>query len=346
MRKINSQEKNKDSGLLMRALNVVERAGNKLPDPVTIFLLLCIIVVILSAVISNLGVEEIHPSTKEVVKVVNLLEKEQIQSYLGSIVTNFQSFAPLGLVLVTMLGAGVAEKSGFMEVLMKKGISKVPQKLVTVAIVFAGMLSHTAADVGFIILPPLAALVFLGIGRHPLVGMFAAFAGVAGGFAANVMLSTTDVLLAGFTIPAAQMMDPSYQGNPAMNLYFAFISAIVLTFAGAFVTEKFIAPRFTKYNDSTNDKDIQELSELENKGIKYALLSLLVVVVVIVALCIGDNAFMKDPETGSILSSNAPLMKGIVPIITIIFLTPGLVYGKVSKKIKSDKDLVSMMGSS
>ncbi|MBY2129326.1 AbgT family transporter, partial [Clostridioides difficile] len=127
---------------------------------------------------------------------------------------------------------------------------------------------------------------------------------------------------------------------------FAFISAIVLTFAGAFVTEKFIAPRFTKYNDSTNDKDIQELSELENKGIKYALLSLLVVVVVIVALCIGDNAFMKDPETGSILSSNAPLMKGIVPIITIIFLTPGLVYGKVSKKIKSDKDLVSMMGSS
>ncbi|HBG7378275.1 TPA: AbgT family transporter [Clostridioides difficile] len=176
--------------------------------------------------------------------------------------------------------------------------------------------------------------------------MFAAFAGVAGGFAANVMLSTTDVLLAGFTIPAAQMMDPSYQGNPAMNLYFAFISAIVLTFAGAFVTEKFIAPRFTKYNDSTNDKDIQELSELENKGIKYALLSLLVVVVVIVALCIGDNAFMKDPETGSILSSNAPLMKGIVPIITIIFLTPGLVYGKVSKKIKSDKDLVSMMGSS
>ncbi|WP_235667345.1 AbgT family transporter, partial [Clostridioides difficile] len=215
----------------------------------------------------------------------------------------FQSFAPLGLVLVTMLGAGVAEKSGFMEVLMKKGISKVPQKLVTVAIVFAGMLSHTAADVGFIILPPLAALVFLGIGRHPLVGMFAAFAGVAGGFAANVMLSTTDVLLAGFTIPAAQMMDPSYQGNPAMNLYFAFISAIVLTFAGAFVTEKFIAPRFTKYNDSTNDKDIQELSELENKGIKYALLSLLVVVVVIVALCIGDNAFMKDPETGSILSS-------------------------------------------
>ena len=176
--------------------------------------------------------------------------------------------------------------------------------------------------------------------------MFSAFAGVAGGFAANGMLSNTDVLLAGFTIPAAQMMDPSYQGNPAMNLYFAFISAIVLTFAGAFVTEKFIAPRFTKYNDSTNDKDIQELSELENKGIKYALLSLLVVVVVIVALCIGDNAFMKDPETGSILSSNAPLMKGIVPIITIIFLTPGLVYGKVSKKIKSDKDLVSMMGSS
>ncbi|OJT71755.1 aminobenzoyl-glutamate transporter, partial [Clostridioides difficile] len=111
-----------------------------------------------------------------------------------------------------------------------KGISKVPQKLVTVAIVFAGMLSHTAADVGFIILPPLAALVFLGIGRHPLVGMFAAFAGVAGGFAANVMLSTTDVLLAGFTIPALKLMDPSYQAIRAMNLYFAFISAVCFNF--------------------------------------------------------------------------------------------------------------------
>ncbi|HBF4863934.1 TPA: AbgT family transporter, partial [Clostridioides difficile] len=165
-------------------------------------------------------------------------------------------------------------------------------------------------------------------------------------FAANVMLSTTDVLLAGFTIPAAQMMDPSYQGNPAMNLYFAFVSAIILTFAGAFVTEKFIAPRFSKYSDAVNDKDMEELSELENKGIKYALLSLLAIVVIIVALCIGENAFMKDPETGSILSSNAPLMKGIVPIITIIFLTPGLVYGRVSNKIKNDKELVSMMGSS
>ncbi|EQH49787.1 cation:dicarboxylate symporter family transporter [Clostridioides difficile] len=242
-------------------------------------------------------------------------------AYGSTLIAGLLSFAVSTLIFPNFIDASVASQIGDPEAGMLAPIFTIPLEPmvdVTAAIVFAFVMG-------------------LGI---------SAFAGVAGGFAANVMLSTTDVLLAGFTIPAAQMMDPSYQGNPAMNLYFAFISAIVLTFAGAFVTEKFIAPRFTKYNDSTNDKDIQELSELENKGIKYALLSLLVVVVVIVALCIGDNAFMKDPETGSILSSNAPLMKGIVPIITIIFLTPGLVYGKVSKKIKSDKDLVSMMGSS
>jgi aminobenzoyl-glutamate transport protein len=340
------QKNNNENGLLNKVLNNIEKVGNKLPDPVTIFMILCAVVFILSSVISKMQLSVIHPSTKEVIRSINLLEKSQIQIFIGNIVSNFQGFAPLGLVLVTMLGAGIAEKSGFMEALMKKSINKVPKNLVTVTIIFSGIVANAAADAGFVVLPPLAAIVFLGIGRHPLIGMFAGYAGVAGGFAANIMVSMIDVLLSGFTIPSAQMIDPNYVGNPAVNLYFLMVSTVVLTFVGAFITEKYIAPRFGKYEGLEDASTENSLNDLESKGLKYALYSLILVAIIIVALCIGDNAFMKDPENRSLLSSNAPLMKGIVPLILIVFLVPGFVYGKVTNKIKDDKDLVALMGSS
>ena len=156
---------NKKVGLLDRVLNSVERVGNKLPDPVTIFFILCGVIFVLSAIISSQDVSAIHPSTGEKIIAINLLTKEQLKIFLGSIVSNFQSFAPLGLVLVTMLGAGIAEKTGLMEVLMKQSINKVPKKLVTGTIIFVGIVANAAADAGFIVLPPLAVLVLIGIGR-------------------------------------------------------------------------------------------------------------------------------------------------------------------------------------
>lgn len=193
-------KENKKVGLLDRVLNSVERVGNKLPDPVTIFFILCGVIFVLSAIISSQGVSAVHPSTGEEIVAINLLNKEQLKIFLGSIVSNFQSFAPLGLVLVTMLGAGIAEKTGLMEVLMKQSINKVPKKLVTGTIIFVGIVANAAADAGFIVLPPLAALVFIGIGRHPLIGMFAGYAGVAAGFSANIIVSMIDVLLAGLQV--------------------------------------------------------------------------------------------------------------------------------------------------
>lgn len=334
--------------ILDKILDKIEKVGNKLPDPVTIFIILCIVVMIVSTLISNSKISVVHPMTKETVKAVNLLEKSQLQKFLGNIVSNFQGFAPLGLVLVTMLGAGVAEKSGFMESLMKKSISKVPKKLITLTIIFVGIVSNAAGDAGFIVLPPLAAIVFLGIGRHPLVGMFVGYAGVAGGFAANIMVNMSDVLLIGFTTPAAQIMDPNYIGNPAINFYFKFVATILLTIAATFVTERYIEPRFKKYEDLSEDSDVKDnqLTDIESKGLKYALYACGIVCLLLIVLCIGDNAFMRDAKTGSLLSSNAPLMKGIVPIILIIFLVPGLVYGKVTKSIKNDKELVCIMGKS
>lgn len=336
----------KDNKFFSRFLNGIEIVGNKLPDPVTLFVILCGLIIILSKVLFMGNVSVVHPLTQETVNVVDLMSKDGLRGILTSIVGNFQGFPPLGLVLVVMLGAGVAEKSGLMESALKNSISKVPKSLITGMIIFAGILANAAGDAGFIVLPPLAAIVFLGIGRHPLIGMFAAYAGVAGGFSANVMVSMIDVLLAGFTIPAAQMIDPSYQATPAMNFYFLLASTIVILIASVIITEKIIAPRFDKYEGDSDSEVVSEITENEKKGLKWAGISLFVMVAVLVGLCIGDNAFMKDPETNSLLASKAPLMKGLVPIITLMFFVPGLIYGKITKRIKNDKDVVTMMGQS
>ena len=344
-------KKNEKQGLLMRFLNVVERIGNKLPDPVTIFVILWFVVLVLSYIVSKSGVTAVHPGQIDeatgknlVVTGVNLLSKEQLQLFLGNVVTNFTSFAPLGLVLVTMLGAGLAERSGLMETVMKTTVTKVPKKLLTATIIFVGILANAVADAGFVVLPPLAALVFLGVGRHPLVGLFAGYAGVAAGFSANLMINMLDVLVAGFTIPAAQIVDPNYVGTPAMNWYFLIVSTFLLTALGTFVTEKYLAPRFegTDYTIIDNG-ETSEAAPLEKKAMKYAGLGFLICVIVLVALSIGPNAFMKDKETGSLLAASAPLMTGMVPIITILFFVPGLTYGIMTKKIKNDKDVASLL---
>lgn len=344
-------KKNEKQGLLMRFLNVVERIGNKLPDPVTIFVILWFVVLVLSYIVSKSGVTAVHPGQIDeatgknlVVTGVNLLSKEQLQLFLGNVVTNFTSFAPLGLVLVTMLGAGLAERSGLMETVMKTTVTKVPKKLLTATIIFVGILANAVADAGFVVLPPLAALVFLGVGRHPLVGLFAGYAGVAAGFSANLMINMLDVLVAGFTIPAAQIVDPNYVGTPAMNWYFLIVSTFLLTALGTFVTEKYLAPRFegTDYTIIDNG-ETSEAAPLEKKAMKYAGLGFLICVIVLVALSIGPNAFMKDKETGSLLAASAPLMTGMVPIITILFFVPGLTYGIMTKKIKNDKNVASLL---
>ena len=338
----------KKSGRIDRILDRIEKAGNALPDPVTLFFMISVLVLLISWIASRAGVSVIHPSTQETVNVVNLLTREGLQKVFMNVVGNFQGYPPLGLVLVVMLGAGIAEKSGLIAAAMRHSIKKIPSNMVSAAIVLTGIIANAFGDAGFIVLPPLAALVFLMIGRHPLVGMFAAYAGVAGGFAANFMVNMSDVLAASFTIPAAQVIDPSYQGTPAMNLYFIIVSVPLLVAVGTFVTEKVIAPRFQTYVPS--EEMAQEMESEENdkeaKGLKWAGISFLAMLVAIVALSIGENAFMADPATGSILAYASPLMQGIVPLITIIFFVPGIVYGKITGSIKNDKEAAKMMGDS
>ncbi|MCY6483134.1 AbgT family transporter [Clostridium aestuarii] len=340
-----SQVKPKNSRF-ERFLNRVEIIGNKMADPVTLFFYLCIIVLILSWICASAKVAVVHPLTKETVPAVSLLTKANLQKILMNLVNNFEGFPPLGLVLVIMIGVGVAEKSGMMQAAMEHTIAKAPKRMITAIIILAGILANGAGDAGFIVLPPLAAIVFLGIGRHPLVGMFAAFAGVSGGFAANFIVNMSDVLAASFTIPAAQMMDANYRGTPAMNYYFIIVSTIFLLIAGVYVTEKIVAPRLGEYTGVVEQEERKELSPQEVKALKYAGLSLVILIIVIIGLSIGKEAFLKDSKTYSLLAYKSPLMQGIVPILTVVFLIPGYIYGKMTGSIKSDKDAIGMMGKS
>ncbi|MBL8880623.1 MAG: AbgT family transporter, partial [Phycisphaerales bacterium] len=230
-------------GFIDRFLDVIERIGNRLPDQVSIFIGLAILTLAISWCAAAAGVSVIHPTRNEPVHVVNLLSRDGLQWIFGSVVRNFVNFAPLGTVLVAMIGIGVAERVGLFAALLKALVTVVPGPLVTPTIVFAGVMSNVASDAGYVILPPLAAMLYASLGRHPLAGVAAAFAGVAGGFSANLLLSTLDPMLAGLTQEGAKIIAADYSVNPACNYYFLAASTFVLTIVGWGVSTWIVEPR-------------------------------------------------------------------------------------------------------
>jgi len=215
--------KDKKTGVLQRLLNWTEKAGNALPHPATLFALFALTALLFSALGHWLGWEVIHPGTKEIVRPVNLLSTEGIHRILLEMVDNYTGFAPLGIVLVAMLGIGVAEQSGLVHAVIRMLVLNSPKHLLTFVMVFTGILSNVASDVGYVLLIPMAGVIFLAVGRHPIVGMAAAFAGVSGGFSANLALGTVDPLLAVLSQEAARILDPVYEVNPTANYYFMII---------------------------------------------------------------------------------------------------------------------------
>ena len=242
-------------GIFQRMLNWTERAGNALPHPATLFALFALTALVMSAVGFALGWEVVHPGTKEIVKPVNLLSHDGIHRVLLEMVDNFTGFAPLGIVLVAMLGIGIAEQSGLINAVIRMLVLNSPKHLLTFVIVFAGILSNVASDVGYVLLIPLAGVIFLAVGRHPVAGMAAAFAGVSGGFSANLFLGTVDPLLAGLSQEAARILDPSYEVNPTANYFFMVASTFIIAFAGTFVTERIVEPKLGKYVGEIKEKD-------------------------------------------------------------------------------------------
>lgn len=330
------------SAAFSRFLSLVERGGNALPHPATLFALLAVLVVVVSWLASRLELSVAHPGTGAVIEPVNLLSIAGLHRILTSLVTNFTGFAPLGTVLVAMLGIGVAEGSGLIGAALKLLVLSAPRRLLTFAIVFAGVMSNTASEIGYVLLVPLAAIMFLAVGRHPLAGLAAAFAGVSGGYSANLLLGTVDPLLAGLSQEAARIVDPEYLVNPACNYYLMAVSAIVISLAGTWVTERIVVPRLGTYTGDERPDGMAELTAAEKRGLRFALWTVLLMAAVLLWGTVPASGFLRDPATGGLLHS--PFLSGIVALIFFGGVAAGGAFGIGAGVFRSDADLVQSMG--
>lgn len=320
-------------------LDFIEKAGNKLPDPLTLFFSMAGLILLLSLLLSGLGVEVVSPSDGSVIRVVNLLDTAGLQKVMTEMSKNFALFPPFAVVLVCMLGIGLAEKSGLISAALKKTVTVVPSFLLPATLVFAGVMSNMASDAGYIVLTPLGAVLFAAFGRHPIAGLTAAFAGVSGGFSANLLLSSLDPLLAGLSTTAAHMVDTSYTVLPTANYYFMVVSTFMVTLVGSLVTTKIVEPRLGPW-EGTVGEDMQrtELTSSEKSGLWWTVGYIALFIVILLALTLPSNGILRDDSGGL-----KPFYGSIVPLIMMFFLGAGLVFGVKVGTIKSDKDVNKML---
>lgn len=326
------------------ALNVVERLGNLLPNPATLFAGLALIVVGLSWVFSRMGVAVIHPSTGQSLPVINLLCVEGLQRMLVNLVPNFVGFPPLGSVLACLVGIAVAERTGLITAALRMVVMAAPPRWLSSIVVFGGILSHSGADVGYVLYIPLGAAVFHVVGRHPLAGLAAAFAGVAGGFNANIVLGTIDVLLGGITQSAAAVVKPEIVVTPAANWYFMAASSVLITFVGAWVTEKIIEPRLGSYTGDAAREAVKPLSTGEKRGLRWAAVAVLTLTALVLVGTLTDGGFLVDPKNPSFLASY--FIRGLIFFIFFYGLVAGIAYGIGAGTIRNDHDVVDGMSAS
>jgi aminobenzoyl-glutamate transport protein len=336
-------------GALGRFLAIVEKGGNALPHPATLFLLLALAVILLSAVAAAAGWSANHPTTGKPILPVSLLSVEGLHRILTSLVTNFTSFAPLGTVLVALLGIGVAEGAGLVTAAMRLLVNLAPPKLLTPTIVFAGVMSNVASELGYVLLIPLAASIFAAAGKHPLAGLAAAFAGVSGGYSANLLLGTVDPLLSGLTQEAARLVRPDAKVNPACNYWFMAASTFLVTALGTWTTEKLVVPRLKPWTPEGGTSGGAEttsrpLDAAERRGLTFAGLAAAALSAIVLTGTVPERGFLRDPATGDLLHS--PFMSGIVAIIFLFGLVGGVAYGVGAKTVKSDSDVIKAMSSS
>ncbi len=326
------------SRIFNKSLDYIEIVGNKLPHPATLFGLLALMVAAASWMGDFFSYTAIHPGDGSTIHVRSLLNGDGIRWIYTNVVHNFVNFPPLGYVLAVMVGIGVAEGSGLFNTMIRALVIKAPPKLITGAIVFAGVLSHLASEAGYVILIPLGATIFYALGRHPMAGLAAAFCGVSGGFGANFLIGSVDPILAGLSESAAQIIDPSMKINAAVNFYFMFASAFMIVIVGTWVTEKIVEPRLKKYQGTAEKIPVNDITDTEKKALKWAGISLLLIIIALAFTVIPENGLFRNPDTNAILHS--PFFDGIITGILVFFLVPGLVYGVIVKSIKNDKDFM------
>ncbi|WP_281629967.1 AbgT family transporter [Vibrio sp. St2] len=342
--------------IFTRFLDTVEYLGNLLPHPITLFAIFCVAILVASGIAGyfELAVADPRPegapgrAADGMIQVVSLLNADGLELIVTNLVKNFVGFAPLGTVLVALLGVAVAEYSGLLSAAMRGLVMGASKSMVTVTVVFAGIISNTASELGYVVLIPLAAMLFHSLGRHPLAGLAAAFAGVSGGYSANLLIGTVDPLLSGITETAAQMIDPTYTVGPEVNWYFMFVSTFFIAGMGAFVTEKIVEPKLGKYNEEEASEDLSndsmgKLTDVEKKGLKMAGLAVLAVSALLAWTIVPADGILRS-DAGTVAGS--PFLKSIVAFIFVFFAIPGLVYGKVVGTMKNDRDVIDAMSKS
>lgn len=353
----------KPTGPMARFLAVVEWLGNLLPHPVTLFALFAVLIVIISAIAHAAGLQVNDPrpgNEGEVLTTESLLSPDGIRWMSQNLVVNFTGFVPLGTVLVALLGVGVAERSGLLGAVIRKMVLSAPPNAVTLVVVFAGVVSNTASEMGYVVLIPLAMVIFHALGRHPLAGMAAAFAGVSGGYSANLLIGTVDPLLSGITQEAARLIDPTYEVHPAVNWYFMIASTFLITGIGWFVTARIVEPRLGPYDVSLADDSVDRSPKLdkptpqENKGLRNALIAVILVTMGFVVLAgprfLGFLDFLpgfgvlRNPDpTATGAESFRPMLRSVVTMIFVFFIIPAIVYGRTVGTIRNDRDVIDAM---
>jgi aminobenzoyl-glutamate transport protein len=325
-----------DRSFLQKLLDVVERAGNKVPHPAIIFLAMSGIVIVLSHIFHLLGISVTyqvidpvtHQAYDQTAGVNSLLTADGVRFIITSAIRNFLGFTPVGVILVAMVGVGLAEEAGLINALIRKIVLVAPPKAITFIIVAMGVLSSVASDAGYLVLIPLGAAAFLSIGRHPLAGLAAAFSGVAGVFGVNLLITPVDGVLTEITNDAIHLLNPGYSIYLTANLYFSVLSSIVLCIACTIVTERVVEPRLGRYHaDEPVAAEAATRSEGDARGLRYAFYALLCVLLVVALLALPARAPLRNPTTGSLIGES-PFMDSLIVLIMLAFLATGLAYGR------------------
>ncbi|MCL2005504.1 MAG: AbgT family transporter [Planctomycetaceae bacterium] len=327
--------------MLKRFLYLIEKGGNALPHPAILFGILALATLVLSAIGAFFAWHGTHPATNDQIEVVNLLSRDGIHRIILSMVTNFTSFAPLGIVLVAILGIGVAESSGLIRAAINFMLLKTPPAFITAMVVFAGVISSMAADVGYVLVIPLAGVIFHSLGRHPIAGLSAAFAGVSAGFSANIFLAPLDPMLAGISTEAAHIVDSTYTVLPTAYYYFMVVSTFLITIVCTLITEKWVEPRLGKYAGDVQREEIEYPTALEKKGLCMVGLVILGWTILLAIGLVPENGILRGDDGGLL---NSPALRGIIALLFLSTASVGIVYGYTVGTFKKAEDVINAMG--
>ncbi|MBM6731372.1 AbgT family transporter [Megasphaera stantonii] len=324
-------------------LKWLERVGNKLPNPAILFLIFFMVLALCSYVLQLAGVTAVNLKTNEIIHIRSLISAEGLDWLLTNLIKNYINFPPLGMIIVLTFGLGVASETGLLQTLIHHSMHNIPRKYVTLAVVFISLMSHIASDAAIVIMPPLAAMLFYSMGRHPLVGFACSLAAIYSGFTANILIVTTDVLLSGITTQAIRTIDATMTVTPIDNWYFMSFAVFYLTAVTTFITEKFVEPRMGVYDPAHAQENltIPDVSPEEKKALRHTLIAAVLYLAVVFLMAFPDNGLLRNSQTHSLLGS--PLLRGVIPLLCGFLLTVGLTYGVSIRKIQNADDMIRCM---